>query len=410
MKTFFLGANDTIQDRWICKVRSMGWDLEKIGGVDNEATPQSISVPNDTEVIVVMKDHVSHKVRDKFKLIYEDSGTLFLELSSKVSKAMSGLYAHEEVISRLWKTPDALEEEGSKEAFGSLNNNNELLVTTLDEAWNVFRWNRNFSGSTKKLAKSWIKHCRENEVTFKFYYAGDKDPVYREGEDLLPSLSKLKLCKNPLLEISNKIKKDKEVSKLYATHWIMGASDEGYIFNSKNEIDRALKMTFGCTSRDIDEIFWSELLEKKVIKEKVTKEKVLAWEVKHPSISHTKNEILLNGIEVVSEDLLLNTDDIKLFISTLQSLSLKGSFIVHVSSTEKDHSILIKKQQVDQKCRLQYVDELFGIRDMYLTNTLFIYKCKGPVLDQESFSENDPMRPKIRATTFSTQKAVYKVL
>src|SRR6056300_838982 len=120
MKTFFLGANDTIQDRWIYKVRSMGWDLEKIGGVDNEANPQGISIPDETEVIVVMKDQVSHKVRDKFKLIYEDSETLFLELSSKVSKAMAGLYAHDEVIPRLWSTPKALDTEDAKEKFGTI--------------------------------------------------------------------------------------------------------------------------------------------------------------------------------------------------------------------------------------------------------------------------------------------------
>lgn len=408
MKTFFLGANDTIQDRWIYKVRSMGWDLEKIGGVDNEANPQGISIPDETEVIVVMKDQVSHKVRDKFKLIYEDSETLFLELSSKVSKAMAGLYAHDEVIPRLWSTPKALDTEDAKEKFGTIDNNLGLLVVTLDESWSVFKWNRNSAGSTKKLSKSWLKYCRENEVTFKYYHAGDKEPVYVEGEGALPPTSRLKECKNPLLEISNKIKKDKEVAKLYAMHWIMGACDEGFIFKTKNEIDRALKMTFGCTTRDIEEKFWSDLLVKKIVKKKV--EKKLSWEDKHPSISHTENEIILNGIKVISEDLLLQTDDLNVFVSTLQSLSLKGSFIINISSTREDHSIRIREQQVDQESSLQYIDELFGIKDMYLTNTMFVYQCEGPVLDQESFSESDPMRPKIRATTFSEKKAVYKVL
>lgn len=414
MKTFFLGANDTIQDRWIYKVRSMGWDLEKIGGVSNEANPQGISIPDETEIIVVLKDQISHKVRDKFKLIYEDSDTLFLELSSKVSKAMSGIYQHDEVIPRIWENPKALDEEDAKENFGSTDNNQGLLVVTLDQAWNAFRWNRSSAGSTKKLSKSWNKYSRESgEVTFKYFHSGDKEPVYLDGEDTLPPTSRLKSCLNPLLEISTKIKKDKEVSKLYAMHWIMGAVDEGFIFKTKNEIDRALKMTFGCTTRDIEERFWTDLLVKKPAVSKPIKKKVekkLTWEDIHPSINHTRNEIHLNGVKVVSEDLLLKTDDLNVFVSTLQSLSLKGSFIVNINSTKEDHSIRIREQRADQKACLQYVDELFGIKDMYLTNTMFIYQCEGPVLDQESFSESDPMRPKIRATTFSEKKAVYKVL
>lgn len=410
MKTFFLGANDTIQDRWIYKVRSMGWDLEKIGGVDNEANPQGIYIPDETEIIVVLKDQISHKVRDKFKLIYEESEILFLELSSKVSKAMAGLYAHDEVIPRLWDPPKALDTEDAKENFGTMDNNLGLLVVTLDKTWEVFKWDRASAGSSKRLSKAWLKYCRDNDVTFKYYHHGHKDSSYLGGEDALPPTSRLKECINPLLEISHKIKKDKEVSKLYAMHWIMGAIDEGFIFNSKNEIDRALKMTFGCTTRDIEERFWSDLLVKKEVEIKKKVEKKLSWEDKHPSINYSGNEILMNGIKVVSEDLLLQTDDLNVFITTLQSLSLKGSFIVNINSTREGHSIRIREQQVEQESSLQYVDELFGIKDMYLTNTTFIYSCEGPVLDQESFSESDPMRPKIRATNFSEKKAVYKVL
>lgn len=411
MKAFIMGADETLQLRWVEKVRTLGWDIERIGGVSREANPQGISIPTETELLVILKDQISHKVRDKFKAEADLSGLVTLEVSSKVSMAVSALVTHSEHIPRIWEHPEEIEADDAKERFGAEDNEGGLLIIPFDCAWDSLRWDRNYSGSSKRLAKNWVRYCREHDVPF-MHYTSDGTESVQLGQMVLPPTSRLSECYNPLTIITDKIKSCQSVSKLYATHWLLGASDDDYVFKSRHEIDRALRMTFGITSRNLEESLWVDLIEN-TPKRKSSKpsqpERTLSWEEKHPRVSLSESFISINGIRIDAEELHLPAQSREDLKTVLSSIELNGSFIVRVNTYESDYFVKVKRSSSRSNLQLQYVEDLIGMKPSRLSESFIILNGTDSP-SAEDYSDTDPTKPKVSVTVFSDTKTVLRVI
>lgn len=407
MKAFFMGADEILQLRWVNKVRSLGWDIEHIGGVCRETNPQGISLPSETELLIILKDQISHKVRDKFKGEADGKNIITIEVSSKVSKSISSIVTHGEYIPRLWENSPEIDEEDAVTRFGAEDNDDGILVIPFDDVWQSLRWDRASSGSAKRLTKSWVKNARKRDVPF-IYYKSNGESEVKLGSNVLPPTSRLSECHNPLAVISNKIKNSTGVSVMYASHWLLGSADESFLFKSKHEIDRALKMTFGITTRDVDKGLWSDLIAGCDNTHLTRKELSKTWEEKYPRVDHSETSMSIKRITVDSEELRLPASSKKELESILSQVSLRGSFIIRINYTDSDYSLSIKKIKTDSKMTLQYVDEVAGMRCCRLSNT-FIILIGADMLDIAKYSDSDPTKPKISTTVFSETKTVLRV-
>jgi hypothetical protein len=168
-------------------------------------------------------------------------------------------------------------------------------------------------------------------------------------------------------------------------------------------------MTFGRTTRDLDETFWIELIEKRKPKpSKKSKYRSLTWEEMHPKTILKESFVSINGIRVSSEELHFPAQSKKDLQNVLSSIELNGSFIVRVNTHESDYFVKIKHTSARSDTQLQYVEGLLGMKPSRLSSSFIILNGTDS-LSTEGYSDTDPTKPKVSVTVFSDTKTVLRV-
>jgi hypothetical protein len=172
-------------------------------------------------------------------------------------------------------------------------------------------------------------------------------------------------------------------------------------------------MTFGRTTKDLDEALWSELIEKTSQRKtkpsrKSNPERVLTWEERHPKTRYTESFVSINGIRVNSEELHLPAQSREDLQTVLSSIELNGSFIVRVNMSESGHFVKIKRSGRRNGIQLQYVEDLIGMKPSRLSETFIVINGTDSP-NTEDYCDTDPTKPKISVTVFSDTKTVLRV-
>jgi len=94
LNTYIVGGPTTIfVDSFIHRLNNClsHMALKKIGGVTAEANPKKINIKDETNLVLCLKDIVSHKLRDHAHNLAKEKDVRFVEIPSKISHAVMGL-------------------------------------------------------------------------------------------------------------------------------------------------------------------------------------------------------------------------------------------------------------------------------------------------------------------------------
>jgi hypothetical protein len=190
--------------------------IKKVGGVTAEGNPKKLSVSDDTNLVLVIKDIVSHKLRDHIVTLAKEKSVQVVEIPSKISHAVMGL--------RLCL--------GEQIPFVNGGVPTETLLDTKEERakyiaetiplWDLFPYHHQHSASTKALQKFWKKTIKKAD---------------RENADMSYETLEYIYKATKSLDSDTKIKK--------VSLWLESAIEEDFVFKSTNNLKRALKMVFG---------------------------------------------------------------------------------------------------------------------------------------------------------------------
>jgi hypothetical protein len=245
MDIFMVGGEERMARRWVERVKTLGYRFNMVGHADWDKNPRLIDLPDGVETTVVLKDSISHKIRDKVRDIARSKGVRFIETSRKVSVAAADL--------RLILDNAEMEEPSPMaEIFPSLL---ERMRSEVEEKFQLGKPNVGFLPPETVLftfiSHPWdARRAATSAKLFKWWF-------HRliEGENYPKEVKKMA---NPFPLISATFKawykaggEQKSFILNHARNWLLSAEDEGYTFKGKGEIDRALRMIFGARASDL---------------------------------------------------------------------------------------------------------------------------------------------------------------
>ena len=242
-----VGGEERMARRWVERVKTLGYRFNMVGHADWDKNPRLIDLPDGVETTVVLKDSISHKIRDKVRDIARSKGVRFIETSRKVSVAQADLrlILNQEDYEYDTETPLA-------EIFPSLL---ERMRSEVEEKYQLGKPNVGFLPSETVLfnfiSHPWdARRAATSAKLFKWWFNR-----LMEGENYPKDVKKMA---NPFPLISSTFKswykaggEQKSFILNHARNWLLSAEDEGYTFRGKGEIDRALKMIFGVRASDL---------------------------------------------------------------------------------------------------------------------------------------------------------------
>lgn len=245
MDIFMVGGEERMARRWVERVKTLGYRFNMVGHADWDKNPRLIDLPDGVETTVVLKDSISHKIRDKVRDIARSKGVRFIETSRKVSVAAADLRLILDNAEMAEPTPLA-------EIFPSLL---ERMRSEVEEKYQLGAANVGFI-PPEVVIFNFISHpwdARRGATSaklFKWWFNR-----LMEGENYPKEVKKMA---NPFPLISSTFKtwykaggEQKSFILNHARNWLLSAEDEGHTFRGKGEIDRALRMIFGARTSDL---------------------------------------------------------------------------------------------------------------------------------------------------------------
>ena len=252
MDIFMVGGEERMARRWVERVKTLGYRFNMVGHADWDKNPRLIDIPEGVDTTVVLKDSISHKIRDKVRDIARSKGVTFIETSRKVSVASQDLRLILENPDMEEPTPmsvifPTLLERLRKEVEGKFQLGKPAVGVLPPEVvlfnFRAHPWDARRGATSSKLYKWWFHRLLDGENYPK----------------------EIKQMANPFPLISRTFKEwykaggeQKSFMLNHARNWLLSAEDEEYTFRRRGEINRALKMIFGVqvsdltTEQDID--------------------------------------------------------------------------------------------------------------------------------------------------------------
>ena len=245
MDIFMVGGEERMARRWVERVKTLGYRFNMVGHADWDKNPRLIDLPDGVETTVVLKDSISHKIRDKVRDIARSKGVTFIETSRKVSVAQADLklilekteMEEPSPLAKIFPTlvermrSEVEEKYQSETCREVLFPEESILFTFISQPWDARK-----ASSLAKLYKWWFNRLME-------------------GENYPKEVKKMA---NPFPLICSTFKswykaggEQKSFILNHARNWLLSAEDEGYTFKGKGEIDRALRMIFGVRVKDL---------------------------------------------------------------------------------------------------------------------------------------------------------------